>query len=127
MVLSSLELDALLIAPLACWLCLELAFWMYVRHYLSPSLNAHRVPPKSLRGARDDMEVIFRHVVMMRDHYPMERFISGWLGGASIKDIKHDNIKETLAWVVYSAYLEDLSEPQMEFVSEAVSVIISCE
>jgi len=121
MLVPLLSLDVAYMAPLVCWLCLEVAFWIYIRWYLSPLLNARRVPPQSHRGPREHLEVIFRHIEMMRDYYPMDRFVSGWLGGARIEDVRQDNIKVVFAWVLYSLHLEELSTPQLQLVEEAVS------
>ena len=106
------------------WLFIEVAFWAYVRRYLYPRLNAHTTPAQHNLGARGILEMILQQVEMMRDHYNIERFVTAWLGGARLEDVRSGNVKEQMACIIFSKMVPDLSPSELLLIDEGVSFVI---
>jgi hypothetical protein len=75
------------------WLCLELAFYLVVKYILYPRLNRLRRPPRNPATPRTSMLRVLDTVERLKEVYGFERFFQGWFRGASMEEIKAENVK----------------------------------
>jgi len=104
------------------WLVSEVIFWVYERFILFPKINKpNSPPPLETRGPEWMLRMILQTLDIIKPSYPLENYIRGWFDYAPLEDVYLGNMKEIVAWTIYSKSVADLTESESQFVKEAVS------
>lgn len=101
------------------YVVLELVFWWFVHFFVLPDLQNLKKPPRY----PDTPFFVVKRILDNLDElktYSFEQWISGFFCGANIDDIKQDNLRSFLAWVLFASPHSKLSESDMMRVEAAM-------
>lgn len=79
------------------WLVVELCFYLSVKYYIFPRVNALRQPPQNPLSPVTSMLKVLSTVNRLNDAYSFEKFFRGWFKDASMEEIKEGNVKVNLS------------------------------
>jgi hypothetical protein len=105
-----------LLPLLPTWLVVEVAFFVYLRYIVLPSLNnlTEPEPASDADSPWEQFHKIIDLVTDLGDKYRFEKFFSGWFQGADIKDIHKGNVQEMLGWAFFSKDYAECSVAEKE-------------
>ncbi|KAM3576717.1 hypothetical protein VYU27_001312 [Nannochloropsis oceanica] len=105
---------------LGVWLLCEIVFYFYLRYIVLPELNRLTTPEDSVHTPWDEFHKIIDVVSQLKGSYAFEQFFSGWFLGSPIQDIRRGNVREMLAWALYSTAQSALTVRQKACVEDVL-------
>ena len=105
------------------WLISEVLFYFIVKLLIFPSLKTPRTPQRGSGGISLAKKII--KTAGSLQSYSVQKFIEGFFLKSKLQDIKLDNLKSFMAWVMYASPLSYMKDKHLKEIDEAIDLVCS--
>jgi hypothetical protein len=101
------------------WVVLEIAFFILVRFYVHPKLEAIKTPHHHFSDPLATIKRVFDTIDSL-EHMSLERYLFKFFKESKFEEIQIENFRSFIAWAMFGQHLKDLSQAESLQVAAAI-------